>query len=147
MFRLARPLLLILLTYQLVVQAADSIGPHEEAPTSCVDGCSKRTLFDIIWGCVSTTIICAWAAIHPNIPPQEGPVKGTLRRLELMFWTIVAPEILPAWALNQRLAAVTIRDLYNKEKGVFSLPLPMSVLAKQSQVMNDLKRNAEFGKL
>ena len=37
-----------------------------------------------------------------------------------MFWTIVAPEILPAWALNQRLAAMTIRDLYNKEKGVLS---------------------------
>jgi hypothetical protein len=36
-----------------------------------------------------------------------------------MFWTIVAPEILPAWALNQWLAAMTVRDLYN-EKGAFS---------------------------
>jgi len=35
-----------------------------------------------------------------------------------MFWTIVAPEILPCWALNQLLAAMTVRDMYNKEKGV-----------------------------
>jgi len=58
--------LFLLLTYQLVVQGA-------EAP-SRVDGCSKRILFNIIWGCLSTTIICAWGAIHPNIPPREGPV-------------------------------------------------------------------------
>ena len=35
----------------------------------------------------------------------------------------MAPEILPAWALNQRLAAMAIRDLYNEAKGVFVLPL------------------------
>ena len=132
MFRLAHPLLLLLLAYQLVAQAADapSNSPHEEAPADCVDGCSKRTPFNIIWGCLSTTIICAWAAIHPNIPPREGAIKGTLRKLELMFWTIMAPEILPAWALNQLLAAKTVRDVYNEGKGMFLLLLPMNVLMK-----------------
>ena len=145
MFRLAR-LLLLLLAYQLAVQAAESISPHEEAPvTICVDGCSQRTLFNIVWGCVSTTIICAWAAIHPNIPPRERPFKAALRRLELMFWTIVAPEILPAWALNQRLAAMTIRDLYNKEKGEFVLPLPVNTSMKQGQVTR--RSPVEFGRV
>ena len=111
MFRLSRLLLLLLLTYQLVVQAADTPG-DSLAP--------KRTLYNIIWECVSTTIICAWTAVHPNIPPQEGLVKRTLRRLELMFGAIVAPEILPAWALNQRLAAKTVKDVYNEGKGAFS---------------------------
>ena len=46
----------------------------------------------------------------------------------------MAPEVLPAWALNQRLAAMAIRDLYNKEKGVFVLPLPVSMFMKQGQV-------------
>ena len=110
MFHLARLLLLLFLTYQFVVQAA----PGEVAPPGCVDGCSKRTLFNIIWGCVSTTIICAWTAIHPNIPPRESYLKGILRKLELMCWTIVAPEMLPTWALNQLLAAKTIRDVYNE---------------------------------
>ena len=122
MFRFPSVLLLLLFTYQFTTQAADasSIIHREGALTSRVDYCSQRTLFNIIWGCISTTIICAWAAIHPNIPPREGPFKATLRRLELMFWAIMAPEILPAWALNQRLAAMTIRDLYNKEKGMLS---------------------------
>ena len=122
MFRLACVLLLLLLTYQLVTQPGDASSiisreEAEDAPSICVDYRFQRTLFNIVWGCVSTTIICAWAAIHPNIPPREGPLKGTLRRLELMFWTIVAPEILPAWALNQLLAAMTVRDIYNDGKG------------------------------
>ena len=89
-----------------------------EVPSNCVDGCSSRTLLNIIWDCASTTIICAWTAIHPNIPPREGPLKQILRQGELMIWTIVAPEILPCWALNQLLAARTVRDAYNDEKGV-----------------------------
>ena len=83
--------LLVLLLYFELTQA--EVGPcitvRDEDSSS-----SKRTLFNIIWGCLSTTIICAWAAVHPNIPPREGPFKRILRRLELMFWTIVAPEIL-----------------------------------------------------
>ena len=59
--------------------------------------------------------------MHPNIPPREGPVKGMLRRVELMFWTIVAPEILPTWALNQLLGAMTVKDVYNGAKGVCRL--------------------------
>jgi len=107
-------LVLLLIYFELITQA--EVGP-------CItvrdedSSISKRTLFNIIWGCLSTTIICAWAAIHPNIPPREGPFKRTLRRLELMFWTIVAPEILPCWALNQLLSALTVRDVYNEGKG------------------------------
>ena len=89
-------------------------------------------------------MICAWAAIHPNIPPRERPFKATLRRLELMFWTIVAPEILPAWALNQRLAAMTIRDLYNEAKGLFVLPLPVNMFTKRDQVTRS--RHVGFGR-
>ena len=119
MLHIARLLLLLLFTYQLAqATVAPVFLPREEAPTICVDGPSKRTLFNIIWGCVSTTFICAWTAIHPNIPPRESALKRVLRRLELMFWTIVAPEILPCWALNQLLAAITIRDVYNEGKGV-----------------------------
>lgn len=119
MFRVACVLLLLLLIYQFITQAGNApfIFPRDESSCNCADSCSKRSLFNILWGCVSTTIICAWVAIHPNIPPRESHLKRTLRRLELMFWTIVAPEILPAWALNQFLAAITVRDVYNKEKG------------------------------
>ena len=145
MFRLV--CILLLLTYQLITQAAFAqfIFPHDKSDCNCVGGCSKRTLFNIAWGCISTTIICTWTAIHPNIPPREGPFKATLRRLELMFWTIVAPEILPAWALNQRLAAMTIRDLYNKEKGVSVLPSPVNMFMEQGQVTR--RSDVGFGRM
>lgn len=114
MFRLIY-LSFIILTYRFVVRGAEASTP--EALSTCVDRCSTRTLFDIIWGCLSTTIICAWSTLHPNIPPREGPLKATFRKVELMLWTILAPELLPAWALNQRLAAMRVRDTYNNMKG------------------------------
>jgi len=40
----------------------------QEDPDSCKNQL-KRTLFGIVWSCVSTTILCAWTAVHPNIPP------------------------------------------------------------------------------
>jgi len=105
-------LVLVLIVAQAKVAPGPGITARDEDSSS-----PSRTMFNIVWGCVSTTIICAWAAIHPNIPPREGPLKRTLRRLELMFWTIVAPEILPSWALSQLLAAITVRDEYNEGKG------------------------------
>jgi len=114
MFRLTCSLLVLVLLYQIVAQPKVDpciIAREEESPSS------KRTFFNIVWGCASTTIICAWTAVHPNIAPREGPIKRTFRRLELMFWTIVTPEILPCWAMNQLLAAITVRDVYNDGKG------------------------------
>jgi len=115
MFRFTGVLLVLLILYQLVAQAKVALGPDITARDE--ESSSKRSMFNIVWGCVSTTIICAWAAIHPNIAPRESPLKRALRRLELMFWAIVAPEILPSWALNQLLAATTVRDVYNEGKG------------------------------
>ena len=117
MFRLASGLLLLLLAAQIIVQAVESTSIHPRGESS-TGGCSTRTLPGLIWGCASTAIICSWAALHPNIPPREGPVKRTLRRVELMFWAIVVPEILPAWALNQLLGAMTVKNVYNEAKGM-----------------------------
>ena len=73
----------------------------------------KRTLFGIIWACVSTTILCAWTAVHPNVPPRSK-WKARWRRLKLMFWMIVAPELVLAWAVRQFFGAKDIRDTYNE---------------------------------
>jgi hypothetical protein len=118
MSRVTVVLLVLLLIYHLAqAKVAPGITAREE---DSEPSCSKRTLSSIVWGCISTTVICAWFAIHPNIAPREGLFKETQRRFELMFWTIVAPEILPCWALNQLLAAITVRDVYNIGKGTFA---------------------------
>jgi len=119
MSRLGTVPLLLLFAY-LVGRVADvsSMTPREEPSSDSGDG-SKRTLFSIIWGCISTTIICAWSATHPNIPPREETFKAMFRRLELMGLALMAPEVLPAFALNQLFAAVKIRNEYNKARGRF----------------------------
>jgi len=75
-----------------------------------------RTLFGVGWSCVITIFICAWTSVHPNVPPR-GLMGGLLARFKLMFWTIVAPELVLAWAVRQRFAAREIRDLINQHVG------------------------------
>jgi hypothetical protein len=74
----------------------------------------RRTLFGIIWSCVSTIIICAWTAVHPNVPPPNQ-WKARWNRLKIMFWMIIAPELVLAWAVRQFFAAREIRDEYNSK--------------------------------
>ena len=72
----------------------------------------QRTLFGIVWSCLSTIIICAWTAVHPNVPPPNQ-WKARWNRLGIMFWMIIAPELVLAWAVRQFFAAREIRDTYN----------------------------------
>ena len=60
----------------------------------------ERTLFGIVWSCVSTVIICAWSSVHSNVPPPN-PWMARWNRLRLMFWMIIAPELVLAWAVRQ----------------------------------------------
>jgi len=100
-------------------------------PESCRSQ-SQRTLFGIILSCMSTTILCAWTAVHPNVPPRSK-WKARWNRLTLMFWMIVAPELVLAWAVRQIFAAKYIRDTYNERKGVFS-----TFLRNGRRMINDL---------
>ena len=98
------------------------------APPTCV-GPLRRTLFTIIWECWSTIFICTWVTVHPNIsPPTEWGRKALLRRAYLMFWAVVAPEVVVAWAVRQWFAAGDIADIYNEHKGhfLFSMCMPPS---------------------
>ena len=82
---------------------------------------AKRTLFNITWNCISTIIICAWVSVDPNVPPS-GLWKGLRLRLEMMFWTIIGPELILAWAVRQWFAAWEIRDTVNGTRdGVFDI--------------------------
>ena len=51
--------------------------------------------------------------MHPNVPPPN-PWKARWNRLRLMFWMIIAPELVLAWAVRQFFAAREIRDEYNR---------------------------------
>jgi hypothetical protein len=108
------------------------ILPREEPSTPSLDaGSNSRTLYSIVWGCLSTTIICAWVSVHPNIPPpksEECGWRASMRRLWLMFWTVVAPELILGWSLRQWYAARKIANMYNTRNRELDLPLCMKKL-------------------
>lgn len=76
---------------------------------------SSRTVLGILWSCIATTFACTWVSVHPNVP-FKGEGKWTLlgRRIYLMFFSILAPEIMVMWAFKQWRGARMIREVVNK---------------------------------
>src|SRR5260221_14416630 len=104
----------VVLMLSLVQHGADAlIVLSNRGEPGTEDVCPvKRSLYKIVWSCVSTTIICAWVSVPPNVPPS-GYWKGLWRRVKMMIWTIIAPELILAWAVRQLFAGWQIRDAVN----------------------------------
>ena len=87
---------------------------------TCICPPDQRTIWNILWSCLATIFACSWVSVHPNIPASnESWWRIFLRRLELMFWAVVSPEMIIVWALRQWLGA---RRLEKKYKGELSKP-------------------------
>ena len=83
---------------------------------ACICPADQRTIWGILWSCLATIFACAWVSVHPNIPaPNESSSRIFLRRLELMFWAVVAPEMIITWALRQWSGARRLEKLYKGE--------------------------------
>ncbi|KIK01983.1 hypothetical protein K443DRAFT_97786 [Laccaria amethystina LaAM-08-1] len=82
-----------------------------QLPTcTCIN---QRSLTDILWSCFATIFACTWLSVHPNMPgPDEKPWKIALQRLEIMFWSIICPEMVICWACRQWFAAWRLQDKY-----------------------------------
>jgi len=80
------------------------------------DTCPEhRSIADILWSCLATTFLCTWVTVHPNVPPQdEHLVVSTLRRLHIMIWALLCPEIVLAWAARQWIAAKKIHKTFER---------------------------------
>ena len=80
---------------------------------TCICPADQRTIWGILWSCLATIFACSWVSIHPNIPaPNESSLRIFLRRLELMFWAVIAPEMIITWALRQWSGARHLEKLY-----------------------------------
>ena len=91
-----------------------SNAPAGLQPPACTRiGLGQRSITNVLWSCFATIFACTWLSVHPNIPgPDEGPWKIALRRFELMFWSLIWPEMIIYWAFKQWLAARSLRDEY-----------------------------------
>ncbi|KAJ7727069.1 hypothetical protein B0H16DRAFT_1429165 [Mycena metata] len=87
-----------------------------EASCDCtVNSC--RTLFDIVWGCLATIFACTWVALHQNIPdPKLGWFSRLMRKLRMMLVTIIAPELVVAFAARQFFSALQISQEFKVSK-------------------------------
>ncbi|KAF9554141.1 hypothetical protein CPC08DRAFT_672510 [Agrocybe pediades] len=87
-------------------------GAASDQQCTCV---AQRSFWDILWSCLATIFACSWVSVHPNMPLKgESPVKATSRRLELMAWTIIAPELIVTWAIRQWIGAHWLAKEYEK---------------------------------
>lgn len=79
--------------------ASESIGN-----ALCIE--NERTIWDILWSCLSTMFACTWASLHPNLPHPDASQWKTYRtRAHLMFWALIAPELIVLWAARQMYGA------------------------------------------
>ncbi|KDR76930.1 hypothetical protein GALMADRAFT_419489 [Galerina marginata CBS 339.88] len=86
----------------------------DSASSQCVCSSQERSLWDILWSCLATIFACTWVSVHPNIPPSREPQwKTWLRRLELMSWALIAPELIVLWAMKQWFGARTMVNKYH----------------------------------
>ena len=124
MLRTARTSRDNMLIWVLVIGAFRSYGaasmsitiPNVINPREALQSGQTRTYFDIIWSCASTLFICTWVAVHPNIPPRgEGHIRWLWRRIKLMLWTLLVPELVFVWAYRQWSAARYIAKHFQGE--------------------------------
>jgi hypothetical protein len=95
------------------------VAPVASASSTCADLTHCRTIWDIVWSCLTVIFACTWLSIHPNIPaPDEGVFYVCMRRMRLMVLGVLAPEVMIFWAVRQWYMA---RVLETKYKGAFFL--------------------------
>jgi hypothetical protein len=78
---------------------------------------NTRTIWNIVCSCFSTLFACAWIAVHPNIPaPGDSPWKIFRRRMMIMTFVLLAPELVIIWAARQHRDAKVLAEEF-KIKG------------------------------
>ncbi|KAF9008030.1 hypothetical protein BDQ17DRAFT_1407261 [Cyathus striatus] len=73
--------------HPLLLLSVDAASDGSTANCSC----NHRSTMDIVWGCMSTIFLS----------PKEESWKILWRRLKTIYWTLVAPELVMIWALQQ----------------------------------------------
>ena len=93
-----------------VVHHFQSILRRETTPSD------TRTIWNIICSCFSMLFACAWIAVHPNIPaPGDSRWKILRRRIMIMTYVLLAPEMAIIWAARQHCNANILVEKFQFE--------------------------------
>ena len=72
----------------------------------------QRDTIGIISFCFSTMIICVWSTVHFNIPAtRHSPTRHFLLRIPWMLISLIAPELILFFAINERFnASILVKE-------------------------------------
>jgi len=111
-------LLCLSLGYSFALPAPPPNTPtdtHFSFFTRDTDRFDDRSTLGVLWSCLSTIFLCTWVAIHPNIPgPKDSKLVVLRRRLALMVYALLTPEIMTFWAIRQFRAAKYLAKRHKK---------------------------------
>lgn len=111
-------IVLFTIAYYLSVNGAYAqLTTSDQGSESCRDLSHCRSIWDIIWSCLTTIFACTWLAVHLNVPEQgRGWLWNFARRTAAFVIGLIAPEwiIMEAW--KQRAGAKIIA---HDHKGIF----------------------------
>ncbi|PBK80287.1 hypothetical protein ARMGADRAFT_949790 [Armillaria gallica] len=84
---------------------ASSLPNDDGGKTTCSDHEDDRTVWGITGSCLATMFACTWLAVHPNVPGRnimtKGAISCAIERAKIIAITILAPEVILAWAAEQ----------------------------------------------
>ncbi|KAL0563822.1 hypothetical protein V5O48_018240, partial [Marasmius crinis-equi] len=85
---------------------------------ACRDITSCRTISDIFVACFTVILISIWVSMHPDVPDVEhvgnSDVGSFLNQLIIMTLSLIFPELIAAWAIQQRKEAGTVANKYKR---------------------------------
>jgi len=75
-----------------------------------------RSIYNILWSCLSTLFTCTWITVHPNIPaPGDSQSWAVIRRrLAIMAYFLLTPEFVIMWAARQYFDACYLTEKHEK---------------------------------
>ena len=107
------------------------------------DRFDTRSIYNILWSCLSTIFACTWITIHPNIPaPGDSQWAVLRRRLATMGYFLLAPEFVIYWAARQHFGA---RNLTKKHQKSNRLDASSRILPHHGWVHASRARKAGAG--
>jgi len=67
---------------------------------------NTRSVYNILWSCLSTIFLFTWITVHPNIPALGDSQWAVLRRqMAIMGYILLAPGFVIGWAARQHYTA------------------------------------------
>ena len=121
-------MLVLLLVYAITQSGSGDAIPTRlielRDPCACGEPIQTRSLWNIIWSCLSTIFLCTWVSLHPNISSTaEDPglhwsekrirkplVEFLTYKFPLFLCALLVPEYILAWAVRQYIMAGKVQQ-------------------------------------